>query len=121
MAERDLASNLEFWSGRRRGGAATPDPGRPRKPYRRNRIPRLPFRFPSFDVSSFRRPSVRVPSFVRRSGGRDPNRPRAKTRPLAAAVLLAGLTAAWLFVGHQSRGTAAADPRGPMTSVTSPR
>ncbi len=33
--------------------------------------------------------------------------PAGKARPIAAAALLAGLTLAWLFVGHQSHGSAA--------------
>jgi hypothetical protein len=51
MAQRDLATNLEFWSDRSRNDARHNNPGRPAKPYRRSRFafggyasPRFAFR-----------------------------------------------------------------------------
>jgi hypothetical protein len=91
--ERERASNRDFWSGRG-AGESTEVPRRPVHPYRRRLL--------------------HVPSMprVRRGPAR-----RGRGRPVAAAVLLATLTFAWLGAGHPSRGTASgAMPTAP-TSV----
>lgn len=140
MEERDLASDFEFWSGRTRSSAMDGKPERPRKPYRRSRFGRLPFRLPfrrpSFELPRFRRPSFRrpffrraqlaIPSFARKPAVGDHGRALGRARPVAAALLLAGLTSAWLIVAHQSHGSAApgvhaiASPSTRSAASTSP-
>jgi hypothetical protein len=83
MAERDSAADLDFWSGRARGGSVGQDPEPPRKPYRSSRAARIGARI-----------AARLPAL-----------PPGKAGPVAAAALLAGLTGAWLLVGSQSHGS----------------
>jgi hypothetical protein len=79
MEDRDLASNLEFWSGRTRNGGAGEQRQRP--------------------LPSFRRRQWRLPSLRGRV-------PRGRARPMAAAALLAALAAGWLVAGHRSHAEA---------------
>lgn len=127
MTDRDLASDLEFWSGRARNdGAAAPD--RPPKPYRRSKFRRQRLRLPTLRLPALRLPDVErlrsrvrsfeMPSFGRRGNPAEQPRTGAHRRPVAAAVLLAGLTIAWLAVGHQSHGAASADAPQPVAPVT---
>jgi hypothetical protein len=90
MTERDSAADLDFWSGRARGGSVGQDPEPPRKPYRSSWSGRFAARLPALRVPA--RPTLRLP--------------RGGARPTAAAALLAGLTIAWLVVGHQAHGSA---------------
>ena len=124
MDAHDLVSNLEFWSGRARNAATDADPDRPAPSFR----PRS-FGSRSFRRRSFRRPALRLPSLPsfslpssgapRRPGGTDePTRGRGRARPVAAAVLLAALTASWLVVGHRSHTSAAADT--PAVPISAP-
>ncbi len=124
MDAHDLVSNLEFWSGRARNAATDADPDRPAPSFR----PRS-FGSRSFRRRSFRRPALRLPSLPsfslpssgapRRPGGTDePTRGRGRARPVAAAVLLAALTASWLVVGHRSHASAAADT--PAVPISAP-
>jgi hypothetical protein len=99
----DLASNLEFWSGRARNGGAGEDPRR-RRPSRRRRL--------------LRRPPFPCPSFLRRSD-RGTQARRARSRPVAAGALLAGLTAAWLVAGHRSHAPASADAASGIVAPSS--
>jgi hypothetical protein len=88
-------ADRDFWSGKARGGSVGQDADVPRKPYRSSRIARLKARLPTLPDR---------PVLPALPGMRPPT---GKARPIAAAVLLAGLTLAWLFVGHQSHGSAA--------------
>src|SRR3954451_18736442 len=94
MEKRDLASNLEFWSARR--GDDAPDPARPPRSFRTSRfrrtLSRARLRLPSFALPSF--PALRRTSV----GPRRTSTGRA--RPVAAAALIAALTAAWLVAGR---------------------
>src|SRR5258708_3417830 len=86
MKSDDLASNLEFWSGRAQPNGAAEEPPR------RGRVPG--------------RPSI--PRLLRRGAELAPS---GRARPVAAAALLAALTAAWLVAGHSSHSPGAlADP-----------
>ncbi|HEY5170162.1 MAG TPA: hypothetical protein VIK54_00385 [Acidimicrobiia bacterium] len=85
----DLASNLEFWSGRARNDGAGESPKR-------------------------RRPSMLRGS---RPGGRTPRR---RSRPVAAALLLGGLTTAWLVAGHRSHAPAAVASSGVAAPSSEP-
>jgi hypothetical protein len=100
VESRDLASNLEFWSGRARNDGAGEDPKRRRPPPRRRLVARL----------------STLASFLRGSRPRF-RAPRTGSRPVAAAVLLAGLTAAWLVAGHHAPAPAA---DGAVSSVRVP-
>jgi hypothetical protein len=97
MESDDLASNLEFWSGRTRNGGAGEEP--PRRP----RAPRW--------LSSAR--------FSLRRGRLGAT---GRARPVAAAALLAALTAGWLVAGHSSHssGALAEPPVAPVTTATAP-
>jgi hypothetical protein len=95
MESDDLASNLEFWSGRtRNGGAGEETPRRPRAP-----------RWLSLARFSPRRGRLGTPG---------------RARPVAAAALLAALTAGWLVAGHSSHssGALAEPPVAPVTTTT---
>ena len=108
MEGRDLASNLEFWSGRARHGGAGEDP----RPRRRS------FRRGSFRGWSLR-PSLRFPALRPardRSGSRPP---RGRARPVAAFALLAGLTAAWVVAGHRSHPSAVGDVARALPALSS--
>ena len=101
MANRDLAADLEFWAGRARNDGAASDPERPLPSFRR-RGPRL--------LAFLRLPTLRLPAlprFARPAGGR--------SRPIAAALLLAALTGAWLFVGQRSHRAPQAAAEVPAT------
>jgi hypothetical protein len=102
MERRDLASNLEFWSGRARNGGAGEDPQR-RRPSPRRRL----LHGPAFLRPSSLRPSSLRPSSLR-GAERGTRARRAGSRPVAAGALLAGLTAAWLVAGHRSHAPASA-------------
>jgi hypothetical protein len=81
-ARDDLQSNLEFWAGRApNDGANGEDPDRPR---------------PSFRRRSWRNWRPSIPHLSVRS-------PR-RARPIAAALLLAGLTTAWLVIANRPHG-----------------
>jgi hypothetical protein len=101
VESRDLASNLEFWSGRARNDGAGEDPKRRRPPRRGRRLVARLSTLASFLRGS--RPRFRAP--------------RTGARPAAAAVLLAGLTAAWLVAGHHAPAPAA---DGAVSSVRVP-
>jgi hypothetical protein len=90
----DLASNLEFWSGRARSSAAGGDSPRPRA--RR----------------SFRRRSFRLPSSLRTRA------PRGRARPAAAAALLAALAAGWLIAGHRAHASAEVGGPRPLAAFS---
>jgi hypothetical protein len=94
--DRDLASNLEFWSGRARHEKSGAGEQQLLPSFRRRRFGRPPFRRPA-------------------AGGR--------ARPLAAAALLAALAAGWLVVGHRTHASAEVGaPLAPLAPVvTSPR
>jgi hypothetical protein len=94
MRERDAAADLDFWSGRARGGSVGQDPEPPRKPYRGSRIARIAARLPAL--------------------------PPGKGGPVAAAALLAGLTGAWLLVGSRSHGSPAVTAATTTTAVHVP-
>ncbi len=119
MTERDAAADLEFWSGRGRGGSVVPgqgpDPDRPRPPYRRTGWARLEAR-----LSRVRFPHVALPTFGPRdagNGGSGPSGPSGRARPVAAVALLAGLAAAWLVIGHQPRGSTSAAATDPIAAA----
>ena len=95
MEPDDLASNLEFWSGRARNANAGEDPRR-RRPLPRRR--------------SWPRPSLRR---------RGPS-PNGRARPVAAAGLLAALTAAWLMVGHSSHSPVVLDADPDAAALAAP-
>ncbi len=101
MEPRDLASNLEFWSGRARNGAAGEEPARRPSSFRRRSFGR-----PRFGRVSFRRRRLPQPSSGRSPVARRPRPSRGRARPIAAAVFLAGLTIACLVVGHRSHAPA---------------
>jgi hypothetical protein len=99
MPDRDLASDLEFWSGRAHHDARSEGPAHPR---------------PSFRSSPFQR-----------WWSRGPRVPAGRARPVAAAALLVALTTAWLVVGHRSNGAQAGAPTtsessAPGTSIPAP-
>ena len=104
MGARDLAANLEFWADRGRHTSGARDAGRPLRPFRRRA-----FRLPSF---------VRLPEMPRLS--RSPSGGSGRARPIAAAVLLAVLTGAWLIVGHQSHAAPESIAPAPSASAATP-
>src|SRR5882724_5090746 len=129
MTERDSAADLDFWSGRARGGSVGQDPEPPARPYRSSRAAWIVARFPTLRRIS--RPSL--PRWRRRaalswkSTSTHPNSPRGKAGPVAAAALLAGLTGAWLLVGSHAHGspsvaarTITTDSSTPATTVAPP-
>jgi hypothetical protein len=109
-------ANLEFWSGRARAEDPVEVPARPARSFgarsgawRAFRVP--PLRFPRLRRPTFTRPTFTRPSFRRPAWTRPALRlsGRGRLRPIAAAVLLAGLAAAWLVVGHRSHASAGAE------------
>jgi hypothetical protein len=117
MEQRDLASDLEFWGGRGRDDASG-SPRRPRpSPHRRPfvfRVLRVPDRWVLRTHRSYGS-KARLP-------GRPPSPRRdrsvRRTRPIAAAVLIAALTGGWLAAGHRSR--AAGSSASPATPFSAP-
>ncbi len=103
MERNDLASNLEFWSGRARNGGAGEDPQQRRPSPRRRLLHRPAFLRPSFHRGTDRGTRAR----------------RARSRPVAAGALLAGLTAAWLVAGHRSHAPASADAAAGIVAPSS--
>jgi hypothetical protein len=114
MEQRDLSSTGDFWG----DGGGTDAPSNLRRPrasaYRRPfalRVLRVPDRWiPGSGAGSRSRNRQRSRPSARadRSAGR--------TRPVAAAVLLAALTLAWLAAGHRSRAAGSnAAPAAPSS------
>jgi hypothetical protein len=116
-------ANLEFWSGRPRAEDAV-DPARPARSFGRRSGAWRALRMPALRFSRRRRPTFTRPSFTRPSFTRPALRlpDAARLRPIAAAVMLAGLAAAWLVVGHRSHASAGAEPtpRPPVPSSPAP-
>lgn len=114
----DLTANLEFWSGRRHSETADSGDGPARLP---RSFRRRSFRGPAFSFPRLHLPALPA-RFTRPGGGpgRDPANPRGRARPIAAAALLAALTAGWLVVGHRSHASAAADAAPTSTVPTRP-
>ena len=117
MPERESHADLEFWSGRARGGSVGQDPDPARKPYRSSFATRVAARLPVSRLPALHLPALRLPKWSRK--WHDPAAPRGNARPLAAAALLAVLAGAWLFVGHQSHDSTSLPGVVPTTSLTS--
>lgn len=114
MERRDLAANLEFWSGRTRSESTEAADGPARRP---RSFRRRSFRDPAFSFLRLHLPAL--PARLTRPARAGGN-PRGRARPIAAAALLAALTAGWLVVGHRSHASAAADAALSSTPASPP-
>jgi hypothetical protein len=119
-------ANLEFWSGRARAEDAIEDPARPAPSFGRRSGAWRAFRVPPLRFPRLRRPPLTRPTFTRPAFRRPGlTRPvlrlpsQGRLRPIAAAVLLAGLAAAWLVVGHRSHASAGAELTPPAAVASS--